>query len=133
MIFVVWDDTPYSRYNACKLVQKVLLEDQGIHMDISCMSVQVCHVDEDRLEVTVPDNSLCTRTQLGWTPESKYSHSKQSWYDFNNVHELMEIDTDKFFITCDADKMKVLKRRVKRYLLVGGQYTLVDAYEEENK
>ncbi len=133
MIFVVWDDTPYSRYNACKLVQKVLLEDQGIHMDISCMSVQVCHVDEDRLEVTVPDNNLCTRTQLGWTPESRHFHSKQSWYDFNNVHELMEIDTDKFFITCDADKMKVLKRRVKRYLLVGGQYTLVDAYLEENK
>ncbi len=109
--FVVWDDTSAKEYNACKLVQKEVHLFNGTHVNIEDMSVDVSPVEDDRLEVTIPEYLNGIVTWLNWTKESEYEHTKKFWYSNVLVHDLANKDLSSFFFPCNADQQKVSYRR----------------------
>ena len=135
MKFIVWDNTPQQKYNACKLVQLHLQKEYNKQVNISEMSVTISHIEDDRLTVEVNITEVeGYNSQLQWTKEALYQHSKRFWYSNVSVDELMRMDNMKVFTICDGDNLTTKNRRVRRYVrdLSKGKYgksILKDEYE----
>ena len=112
--FTCYDDTPNKKYNCCKKVQRYVEYLTGKGVAIADMEVVVSPVEDDRVEVTIPLPIQSVQTFIGWTPESKFEHSKRFWYSNVSLYDIMQMETSRFISICDGDDYCIKNNRVNR-------------------